>query len=100
MAELNDSEQNQDESVEEETPAGSYRLPGQDVSAYLGVDSEYMNAANPGDEARLSEAERYLFLPADYDELDGDVEDGDEVTDPDQVGEVVQGVTLQRPPLG
>jgi hypothetical protein len=93
------NEQNPDEresqQTEETTPAGSYRIPGQDTSGYLGVDSEYMNAANPGDQAILTDNERYLFLPADEegedDELDGDVdEDDEELKGPDEVGEVVQ----------
>ena len=68
-----------DEPTEENTPAGSYRLPGNDVSGYLGVDNEYMNYANPGEKPILTDQEAFLFLPAD---------DEDEVVDDDFESEV------------
>lgn len=49
---------------DETTPAGSYRLPGQDTSGYLGVDDEYMNSSGVAGQAILTPDEEYLFLPA------------------------------------
>lgn len=90
---MRDPEYKEDEVEEAEstetTPAGSYRLPGQDVSGFLGVDNEYKNAATPGGEAILTEAEEYLYLPApedDEEDEDGesDEDDGDESEESDE----------------
>lgn len=60
------SDETTNENVDEKsenTPAGSYRVAGNDVSGYLGVDPEYMNYADETQKASLTEDEKFLFLP-------------------------------------
>lgn len=73
----------------ENTPAGSYRVAGNDVSHYLGVDNEYMNYADETQKPMLNDEEAWLYLPAPVDEkaveVDEEaVEDGDEDEDEDE----------------
>lgn len=60
----------------ENTPAGSYRVAGNDTSHYLGVDNEYMNYADETQKPSLTEEEQFLYLPVPVDES---VEDEAEV---------------------
>jgi hypothetical protein len=71
----------------ENTPAGSYRVAGNDVSGYLGVDNEYMNYADETQKPSLTEEEQYLFLPAPVDEEDESVEGYGPVTDEEKSAE-------------
>lgn len=67
--------------------ARDYRVEGNDVRDYVGVDPEYMTYANPTEAPMLTDTERY-DQTTQYDhlegnadeELDGDVDD-DEVQD-------------------
>lgn len=74
---MSDEQTQQTDEQPESTPAGSYRIPGQDVSGFLGVDPEYMNSSDHTGEAMLTEEERYLFTVPDESDED-EVEAGDE----------------------
>lgn len=60
--------------------ARDYRVEGNDIRDYVGVDPEYMTYANPTDAPMLTDTERYDqttqydHLEGNADELDGDVE--------------------------
>lgn len=62
--------------------ARDYRVEGNDVRDYIGVDDEYKTYANPTEAPHLTDKERFLYTDQ-YDHLEGNadeevVEDGDE----------------------
>lgn len=77
----------------ENTPAGSYRVAGNDVSHYLGVDDEYKNYSDETQKAMLNEEEAFLYLPAPDDEnpAEEEVTPGEEETDSESADLVDEG---------
>lgn len=86
----------------ENTPAGSYRVAGNDVSGYLGVDNEYMNYADETQKPSLTEEEAFLFLPVPVEVAEDESDEDAEAEDEDgEDADDKQSVTLtpQRPAL-
>lgn len=50
-----------------------FRVEGNDVSGYIGVDPEYMTYANPGDKPHLTDQERFMFTDQ-FDHLEGNAD--------------------------
>jgi hypothetical protein len=50
-----------------------FRVEGNDVSGYIGVDPEYQTYANPGDKPYLTDTERFLYTDQ-YDHLEGNAD--------------------------
>jgi hypothetical protein len=51
-----------------------FRVEGNDVRDYVGVDPEYMTYANPGDAPMLTDTERFMYT-SQYDHLEGNADE-------------------------
>lgn len=62
--------------------ARDYRVEGNDVRDYVGVDPEYMTYANPSDAPILTDTERFAYTEQ-YDHLEGNADEVQNVNDED-----------------
>jgi hypothetical protein len=66
--------------------ARDYRVEGNDVRDYIGVDPEYMTYANETEAPILTDSERFLHTDQ-YDHLEGNADEDEESSDEDSADE-------------
>lgn len=89
VAQENDKQDDEEDSEEEYVPqhvldgGRDYRVEGNDVSGYIGVDPEYMTYSNPGEKPILTDAEKWDYTNQ-LDHLEGNMDGEDEQASSDQ----------------
>ena len=61
-----------------------YRVEGNDIRDYIGVDPEYMTYANPSDAPILTDTERFNYTDQ-YDHLEGNADDEEDTLTEEEI---------------